>query len=65
MFDVFCDHHGGRVLLGTSRIEQIRNTEDGIDVSFRCYCGTSGIWHTGRRAHAAERPAATDRAHAA
>lgn len=55
MFDVFCEHHGSRVLLGTSRIQEIRNTEGGIDVSFRCYCGGQGVWHTGR-SHAAARP---------
>lgn len=56
MFDVFCEHHNSRVLLGTSRIQEIRNTEGGIDVSYRCYCGSEGTWRTGRRSHAAARP---------
>ncbi len=53
MFDVFCEHHHSRVLLGTSRIREIRNTADGIDVSFRCYCGGEGVWRTGRGVDAA------------
>ena len=49
MFDVYCLGHGSRVLLFTRDIENVRNTSEGIEVHFRCFCGYQGVWRTGRR----------------
>lgn len=53
MFVVNCPTHGGRVLIWTSQIEAIRNTDRGIEVVYHCTCGHGGVWLTGRDAHAA------------
>jgi hypothetical protein len=42
MFEVFCPSHEARVLLGTGRIEAIRNTPDGVVVEWRCWCDHRG-----------------------
>lgn len=49
MFDAYCRHCRARVLLTTRRILSLHNTSQGILVYFRCWCGTPGIWITGRR----------------
>ncbi|CAN5820546.1 hypothetical protein BH23ACT11_BH23ACT11_31320 [soil metagenome] len=48
MFDVHCPGHGKRILLFASDIQNIRNTQEGIYLHYRCFCGYEGIWHTGR-----------------
>lgn len=48
MFDVYCPGHGCRILLFPSDIVKIRNTREGIEVNYRCFCGYEGVWHTGR-----------------
>lgn len=48
MFDVYCPGHGSRVLMFPSDIEAIRNTREGIEVIYRCFCGYEGVWHSGR-----------------
>lgn len=48
MFDAYCRHCRARVLLTTRRILSLHNTSQGILVYFRCWCGTAGIWVTGR-----------------
>lgn len=47
MFDASCDRCG-TVLLGPRRILSIENTDEGIVLTFRCYCGTVGTEVTGR-----------------
>ncbi len=47
MFDVYCPRHGCRVILFTSNIEEIQNSEDGIVVRYVCPCGYRGTWRTG------------------
>ena len=48
MFDIYCPDHGSRILLFTNDIEEIQNTEEGIEVHYRCTCGYRGVWITGR-----------------
>jgi hypothetical protein len=55
VFDVFCPRHRARVLLSTGNVENLRNTDRGIEVRFRCHCGHRGTWITGRRAVSGER----------
>lgn len=55
MFTVHCAQHGSRVLIFSSGVERVRNTEQGIEVDYRCTCGERGTWRTGR----AQRPART------
>jgi hypothetical protein len=42
MFEVFCPSHQTRVLLGTGRIEAMRNTAEGVIVEWHCWCGHRG-----------------------
>ena len=49
MFEVHCPRHGTRVLLSEGRIRGIANTETGIVVAWRCWCGLEGETRTGRR----------------
>jgi hypothetical protein len=44
-----CPRHGRLVLLGSSSIERIDNTADGIVVHYRCTCGARFTERTGRR----------------
>lgn len=48
MFAPYCPVHGSRVLLFADNIESISNTAQGIDVYYRCNCGHTGVWRTGR-----------------
>ncbi len=50
MLDVYCPHHRGVVLIATDGLAAVRNTADGIVVSWRCPCGGRGREHLGRRA---------------
>lgn len=49
MFDVYCPDHGSRVLLFSGDIEAMLNTQEGVEVHYRCPCGYRGVWHTGQR----------------
>jgi len=49
MFEVHCPRHGTRVLLSESRIRSVTNTDGGIVVAWRCWCGVNGETRTGRR----------------
>lgn len=60
MFEEFCPAHQSRVLLTPSNIEAIRNTPDGIVVTWRCWCGHRG--ETDRREPTASEPAVLRRA---
>lgn len=55
MFAVHCPAHGTRVLIWSSGVEAVRNTDDGIEVDYRCTCGHRGTWRTGRRRSEAAR----------
>ncbi|MDY7101336.1 MAG: hypothetical protein S0880_09125 [Actinomycetota bacterium] len=61
MFTVHCDCVDGEMLLSESRITGMANTDVGIVVSYRCWCGRDGTFVTGRRAG---RPAAERHDHA-
>jgi hypothetical protein len=59
MFAVTCPGHGSPVLLTTRHIERLANTPAGIELHWRCHCGSSGVLVTGRGAGAGDRPAET------
>ena len=50
MFSVHCSGHGAHVLLTASAIERLVNTDHGIELHWRCRCGTTGMVITGRGA---------------
>lgn len=52
MFTVHCARHGARVLIFSSGVERVRNTDKGIEVDYRCTCGHRGTWLTGRTSSA-------------
>jgi len=59
MFTVHCDICDTTRLLGPRRITGMDNTDQGIVVHFRCFCGGEATVLTGRAAHqpvAAEPP---------
>lgn len=35
-------------MLFAGDVEEVRNTQEGIEVRYRCFCGHEGVWHTGR-----------------
>ena len=51
MFDVFCEAHGRRILLPTSRV-RLLNPDHGIEVHYTCICGHTGTETLGRLAQA-------------
>jgi hypothetical protein len=57
MFDHNCTECGKRQLIFPSQITSMDNTEHGIVVAFRCWCGADQTTVTGRKA--ARRPQAT------
>jgi hypothetical protein len=42
MFTVYCTGHGSRVLLFSEHIEELRNRPGGMQLRWRCTCGTTG-----------------------
>jgi hypothetical protein len=60
MFSAVCDRCGTEILLSSSRIRLLRNTDDGIVVVFRCWSGHLGSWTTGRGGPGVGLPAAPD-----
>ena len=51
MFTVHCDTCDTTRLLGPRRITGMDNTDQGIFVHFRCFCGAEATILTGRAAH--------------
>lgn len=47
MFDPTCSRCGKKVLLGFRSLEGIENTDRGINMTFRCHCGSKAYLHTG------------------
>jgi hypothetical protein len=45
MFDVYCSGHRASVLLGPDNILRAVNRRGGVDLHWRCTCGTTGIRH--------------------
>lgn len=43
MFSVHCTGHGSRVILSNRAITSLVNTEHGIELHWRCHCGTTGV----------------------
>lgn len=41
MFTAYCPAHEAAVLLPLSRMRALRNTAQGIELRFACWCGTS------------------------
>jgi hypothetical protein len=50
MFAVDCSGHGRRVLLSNRSITRLENTLHGIELHWRCRCGTEGVEVLGRLA---------------
>jgi hypothetical protein len=51
MFDNNCQVCAKRVLIFPSQITSLANTENGIVVTFTCWCGTEQTRVTGNRSH--------------
>lgn len=49
MFTVHCPRHRTEVLLFVRDIVTLRNTDQGIELHWRCRCGETGWFLTGRR----------------
>jgi hypothetical protein len=49
MFVIDCHIHESRVLLDSSRIEGMRNTDEGPVVDWHCWCGARGSLVAGTR----------------
>jgi hypothetical protein len=49
MFVVDCHIHGTRVLLDWSRIEAMRDSDEGPVLDWRCWCGALGSLIAGAR----------------
>lgn len=54
MFDIHCSECGKHQLLSISRIRNLINHEQGIEVFFECWCGAHGAYRTGESAVAAD-----------
>jgi hypothetical protein len=52
MFAAECPSIGSPVLIWPSSVQGITNLPDGIEVRYRCACGDSAVWTTGRCAPA-------------
>jgi hypothetical protein len=48
MFVTYCSGHGNRVLLFPEHIEELVNRPSGIELRWRCTCGTTGTTHIDR-----------------
>ena len=51
MFSIYCEGHGSRVILSNRHITALVNTEHGIEMHWRCTCGTEGVELTGALAN--------------
>jgi hypothetical protein len=47
MFEAKCDILGREVMIWTSDVKDIHNTEHGIAVHYRCACGREAVMLTG------------------
>ena len=52
MFDNNCQVCASRVLIFASQVTSLANTDDGIVVTFTCWCGTEQTEVTGRTVRA-------------
>lgn len=58
MFTIYCSGHDSRVLLFPEHIEELVNRPDGVELRWRCTCGTAGTSHIHRTPEARLEPAA-------
>ena len=42
MFTIHCPRENAEILLGPRRIERLDNTDHGVVLHWRCYCGHTG-----------------------
>jgi hypothetical protein len=47
VFSVHCPTHRATVLLGARSIEELRSGDHGIELHYRCHCGTRGVLRFG------------------
>ena len=55
MFDRHCSACDKTQLIFPSQITAVTNTDEGILVSYTCWCGSAQTWLTGTRARPADR----------
>ncbi len=48
MFDRVCTVCHQRQLIFHSQVTSLVNTDQGIEVTYVCWCGADQTWHTGR-----------------
>ncbi|QNN54686.1 hypothetical protein [Nocardioides mesophilus] len=48
MFDHICPACNKRQLIFPSQVTSVVNSDQGIEVSYTCWCGSSQTWVTGR-----------------
>ena len=48
MFSVYCPGHRQQVLLFSDNIESLVNRPSGVELRWRCTCGTAGVERVGR-----------------
>ena len=53
MFSVHCPRHGQEILLDHGRIRGLDTTDDGIVMTWECWCGHVGTTLTGRASRSA------------
>jgi hypothetical protein len=51
MFDITCSTCARRQLIFAGQVLGVLNDEKGIHVAYRCTCGSTGVWDTGRAAN--------------
>jgi hypothetical protein len=49
MFTVYCAGHESQVLLFSEHIDELVNRPDGVELRWRCTCGTTGATNIRRR----------------
>ncbi len=52
MFDIVCSACARRQLIFPGQVLGVVNDGAGIHVAYRCWCGSTGVWHTGRTSQA-------------
>ena len=50
MFDITCSACARRQLIFPGQVQSVVNDAHGIHVTYRCWCGQTQVWTTGRAA---------------
>lgn len=49
MFDNYCEACEKRQLILPGQVTAMANTDDGMVVSYTCWCGAAQVWHVAGR----------------